>query len=92
MPFYEVLIVASRSEAFGRVIVEAHKAGLQVVVKNSGGAPELVNETNGLLYSTEEELVLILAGEKKIPEGPSLMNYNEESEIKKLKNQLIEIL
>jgi glycosyltransferase involved in cell wall biosynthesis len=92
MPMYDVLIVASRSEAFGRVIVEAIKAGLKVVVKNSGGAPELLNETNGLLYSSEEELGLILSGIKKLPEGPSSMNYIEEKEIEKLKNLLKELL
>ena len=92
MPLYEVLLVASRSEAFGRVIVEANKAGLKVVVKNCGGAPELINETNGLLYNTEEELRLILSGEKKIPEGPLKMNYNEANEMKKLKHLLNEII
>lgn len=92
MPLYEVLLVASRSEAFGLVIVEALKAGLKVVVKNSGGAPELVNETNGLLYSSEEELGLILSGVKKMPEGPVTMNYSEEKEIEKVKNLLNELL
>ncbi len=92
MPQYEVLLVASRSEAFGRVIVEANKAGLKAVVKNCGGAPELVNETNGLLYNTEAELQLILAGEKKMPEGISNMNYSEAEEIEKLKQLLNEII
>lgn len=88
MPLYEVLLVASQSEAFGQVIVEAIKAGLKVVVKNSGGAPELVNETNGLLYSSEEELGLILSGRKELPEGSSSLNYIEREEIEKLKSLL----
>jgi glycosyltransferase involved in cell wall biosynthesis len=92
VPLYKVLLVASRSEAFGRVIVEANKAGLKVVVKNSGGAPELVNETNGLLYNTEAELCLILSGEKKIPEGTATINYDEAKEIEKLKHLLKGIL
>jgi glycosyltransferase involved in cell wall biosynthesis len=91
MPLYEVLLVASRSEAFGLVIIEAIKAGLKVVVKNRGGAPELVNETNGLLYDTEEELSPILSGIKKLPEGPSFLNYTEEMEIEKLKRLLNEL-
>lgn len=88
MPFYDVLIVASASEAFGRVIVEAQKAGLKVIVKNSGGAPELLNANNGLLYNSLAELVAILAAEKKMPEGPATLSYNEADEIDKLKNIL----
>lgn len=91
MPKYDVLIVASRSEAFGRVIVEANKAGLRVVVKNSGGAPELVNETNGLLYRTTEELCAIFSGRKAMPEAAIRFNYNEEAELKRLRNLLSSI-
>ena len=92
MPLYDVLLVASRSEAFGRVIVEAQKAGLQVVVKNSGGAPELINETNGLLYNSEAELAQILSGQKEMPQAPVIINYSEAKEIEKLKQLLSEIL
>lgn len=81
---YDVLIVASRSEAFGRVIIEANKAGARVLVKNSGGAPELMNETNGLLYDTKEELVQILSGYIPFPDKPISFNYDEAKEIDKL--------
>ena len=91
MPMYEVLIVPSRSEAFGRVIVEANKAGLKVLVKNCGGAPELVNETNGLLYNTEDELKSILSGQKELIEGPCCLNYSESEEIEKIKDILNKI-
>jgi glycosyltransferase involved in cell wall biosynthesis len=76
MPKYKVLIVASRSEAFGRVIVEANKAGLNVIVRNCGGAPELVNETNGLLYTTTEELSAIFSGKIMLPDSDIRVNYN----------------
>ncbi len=91
IPQYEVLLVASKSEAFGRVIVEACKAGLRVVVKNSGGAPELLNKTNGLLYNNKEELVSILCGESQLPNGPVFLNYDEKVELSRLKDFISEI-
>jgi glycosyltransferase involved in cell wall biosynthesis len=48
-------LMCSRSEAFGRVTIEAMKAGLPVVGANSGATPELVREGfNGLLYKAGE--------------------------------------
>lgn len=88
LPQFEVLIVASRSEAFGRVIVEAGKAGLRVMVRNSGGAPELINHTNGLLYNNQQELAAVLSGEQQLPSGELVMNYSEEAAINELKQTL----
>ncbi len=49
----DMLVVCSRSEAFGRVTVEAMFAGRPVVGAASGATPELVREGfNGLLYET----------------------------------------
>ncbi len=84
IPQYEVVIVASKSEAFGRVIVEANKAGLYVLVRDSGGAPELINETNGHLFSNQNELALALSGDLKFPTSEIKINYTEDAEIKKL--------
>ncbi len=84
VPNYDVLIVASKAEAFGRVIVEANKAGLRVLVRNCGGSPELVNETNGLLYENQNVLSAILCGEIKFPDKVMSLNYDEDSEIIKL--------
>lgn len=84
MPQYEVLIVASQAEAFGRVIVEANKAGLRVLVRNSGGAPELMNESNGLLFSNQEELAAALCGERWFPDTAIRCNYNEAAELQTL--------
>jgi glycosyltransferase involved in cell wall biosynthesis len=89
MPQYEVLIVASHAEAFGRVIVESNKAGLRVLVRNSGGASELVNETNGLLYENQGELEAALCGERKFPDKEIYCNYNESEEIQILTELLI---
>jgi glycosyltransferase involved in cell wall biosynthesis len=84
IPLYDVLIVASNAEAFGRVIVEANKAGLYALVRNSGGAPELINETNGLLYSNEDELSDTLCGARSFPDKTIKLSYNESIEIQKL--------
>ena len=91
MPCYDVLIVASRAEAFGRVIVEANKVGLRVVVKGSGGAPELVNTTNGLLYRNADELQEIFTGKRKMPQEAIVMNYDEQMELKNLQQLLVAI-
>ena len=84
MPQYEVLIVASNSEAFGRVIVEANKAGLRVLARNSGGAPELINECNGLLFNSQIELAEALCGEKTFSNTAIRSNYKEVAEIQTL--------
>ena len=48
----DVALMCSRSEAFGRVTVEAMLAGKPVVGARAGATPELVREGfNGLLYS-----------------------------------------
>ncbi len=89
LPQFEVLIVASKSEAFGRVIIEAGKAGLKVVVKNNGGSPELINKTNGLLYESIDELAAILSGETPMPSDDVIIQqYDESNELQKLKEAL----
>ena len=88
MPQYEVLIVASKSEAFGRVIIEANKAGLHVLVRNSGGSPELINASNGVLFNNQNELIAALSGEKLFPDSTIRMNYNESLEVEKI-NELL---
>ena len=47
-----VLIVTSKFEASPRIIVEAMRLSKPVIVNDSGGAPELVQESsNGLIYN-----------------------------------------
>lgn len=47
----DVLLMCSKSEAFGRVTIEAMKAGKPVIGARSGGTAELIQEGfNGLLY------------------------------------------
>jgi glycosyltransferase involved in cell wall biosynthesis len=57
----DLVVVCSRDEAFGRVTVEAMKAGKPVIGARSGGTAELIREgENGLLYTPGE--VAELAG------------------------------
>jgi glycosyltransferase involved in cell wall biosynthesis len=88
LPQFEALIVASKAEAFGRVIIEAGKAGLKVVVKNNGGAPELINKTNGVLYQSIDELAAVLSGETPLPSDVIVQQYDEANELQKLKEAL----
>lgn len=51
---YNVGIVASRNEAFGRVTVEYMASGLCVIASNSGANPELIiDNENGMLFETD---------------------------------------
>ncbi len=55
----DVLLLCSRSEAFGRVLVEAMKRGRPVITTRSGGAEELVTASGGgLLYPPGDDAAL----------------------------------
>ncbi len=48
---YDIGIICSRAEGFGRVTVEYMAAGLAVIASNTGANPELIQDgENGLLY------------------------------------------
>lgn len=52
MQSYDLMLVCSRNEAFGRITVEAMKLGLPVIATNKGGSLDIVKENfNGLLYT-----------------------------------------
>lgn len=51
----DVVLVCSRCEAFGRVTVEAMRAGKPAIGTRSGGTPELIRDGfNGLLYNVAD--------------------------------------
>ena len=56
-PFYsacDVIVLASKKETFGLVLVEAMKVGTAVVGSNSGGVVEIIeNEKTGLLFEPQ---------------------------------------
>ena len=52
----DLLIAPSKSEGFGRVIIEAMQSGIPVLATKSGGIPEIVkHEYNGLLVRYGDE-------------------------------------
>lgn len=52
----DVLVLCSRNEAFGRVIVEAMANGVPVICYNGGGVQEIISHGhNGMLYSLGAE-------------------------------------
>lgn len=52
---YDVGLMCSKSEGFGRVTAEYMYAGLGVIAANTGASPELIdNEITGLVYSRDE--------------------------------------
>ena len=54
---FDVLVVPSRFEAFGRVAVEAMLAGVPVIASNVGGLPEVVDDC-GILVSPDSPQML----------------------------------
>ncbi len=54
----DVTLVPSKSEAFGRVVVEAMSYGSPVLARDAGALPELITHgETGLLYTTITELL-----------------------------------
>lgn len=51
----DIVLMCSRSEGFGRVTVEAMKAGRPVIAARSGASPELLDDgARGLLYESRD--------------------------------------
>ena len=58
---YDVGLITSIGESFGRVTIEYMSNGLLTVVSNSGANPELVEDKiSGLVFNSTEELTEIL--------------------------------
>lgn len=53
----KAIIVASPAEGFGRMTAEAIFAGSVVIGRDAGGTKEIIEQTAGFLYSSENELL-----------------------------------
>ena len=70
---YDIGIVCSKAEGFGRVTVEYMLAGLAVIASNTGANPEIIQDNeNGVLYSYGSEKHLALQIEKYL-KNPNLI-------------------
>ncbi|MCL2050607.1 MAG: glycosyltransferase family 4 protein [Lachnospiraceae bacterium] len=75
---YDVGIVCSLSEGFGRVTVECMMAGLAVIASDTGANPEIINDKiNGRIYRYGDTLHLALIISEL---------FNDRNELKKLAN------
>jgi len=65
IPGFDVAVLASRKEAFGRVVVEAMALGVPVIGTDAGGVPEIISDRiNGLLAPSDDPPALAAAIEK----------------------------
>ena len=67
---FDVFVVPSRWEGFGRVAVEAMLAGVPVIASDVGGLPEVVDDA-GILTPVDDAVALAAAIERLI-ENPAL--------------------
>jgi len=55
MGCFDAIVLASRKETFGLVLIEAMRAGTAVIGTNAGGVPEIIdNGVNGLLFEPDD--------------------------------------
>lgn len=62
------LVVASYKEGFGRMTAEALFYGCMVIGRNTGGTKEILDETGGLQFSTNDELFSQMVNIVNMPE------------------------
>ena len=60
----DAFVLASRSETFGVVLIEALSAGLPVIAARSGGPEDFVDDSNGLLVPADDIAALADAMER----------------------------
>lgn len=59
MNFIDLLVVPSRKEPFGKVIVEAMACGKCVIASDVGGIPEIIDDgKNGFIFPNEDDVKL----------------------------------
>lgn len=61
MPALDVLVLATRQETFGLVLIEAMRAGVAVIGTRAGGVPEIIDhDQTGLLFSPDSAVDLAM--------------------------------
>ena len=60
-PQGDAFVLASKSETFGVVFIEAMATGLPVIATDCGGPSDIVNEKNGYLIPVDDKQALVEA-------------------------------
>ncbi len=101
MPLFDLIIMPSKNETFGLVLVEAMRAGVSVIGTNAGGVPEIIDHgETGLLFPWGDAEALAEHIKKNIEDTPfrklmainGQMKADENFEINKHFERLKEIL
>lgn len=65
VPAFDLSVLASRKETFGRVVIEAQALGVPVIGTDAGGVPEIISDgENGLLFPPDDHDALAEAIQK----------------------------
>lgn len=84
---YDIGLMCSKSEAFGRVTAEYMNAGLIVIASNTGANPEIINDNqNGYLYNKKDVRTLTEQIEKIINNDINKNIEIRKNAINKVKN------
>lgn len=73
---YDIGLVCSQNEAFGRVVIEYQAGGLAVIGPDTGSVPELLaNGKQGILYEKKNGAAALSASITKLVSNPTLIQY-----------------
>ena len=72
----DAFVLASRSETFGVVYIEALRSGLPVIATKCGGPEDFINETNGMLVPVNNIISLTGALQRMVV---NIDKYNRKS-------------
>lgn len=97
------LIVASKSEGFGRMTAEAAFAGTIVIGRNSGGTKEILSKTGGLLFNSTREMYYAMCSVASLPsekyleivsqaQSYAIMHYSNEANVNNTYEFYLEVM
>ena len=85
-PLFDVLVIPSRSEAFGIVALEARSLGIPVIASNVDGLKEIISDKkNGLLFDVSSKIdlrekITLLRSSKRLGKSLAKMGLNDMSD------------